>query len=116
MGNLGGGLVPVSFEEPPVEALPNALSNVCDDPSDATAFLSTNPIMRFAGATWQAVRGILLPEPLRAADLGLGGLTSSFSRFRWAFPAKFEQDPLPPFFEAGDNQIAPAAGRPGWIH
>lgn len=82
---------------PVVEALPNGLSKVCGETRGT--FLSTNPIMRFA---WQAVRGVLgLPKPLRAADLGLGGFTSSFSRFRWALPSKFEQ----PLF-AGDGQTA----------
>lgn len=77
---------------PVVEALPNALTEVCGETRDSEmSSLSSSSIMRLAGATWRAVRGVLgLPQPLLAANFGLGGLTSSFSRFRWALPSRFD--------------------------
>ncbi len=42
--------------------------------------------MRYAARAVNGVARFLGPQPLRAAHLGLGGLTSSFSRFRWALP------------------------------
>lgn len=42
--------------------------------------------MRYAALGVNAVARFLGPRPLHAAHLGLGGLTSSFSRFRWALP------------------------------
>jgi hypothetical protein len=46
--------------------------------------------MRWAALGVNAVARLVGPEPLRAAHFGLGGLTSSFSRFRWALPGEME--------------------------
>ena len=46
--------------------------------------------MRLAALGVNALARLVGPQPLQAAHLGLGGLTSSFSRFRWALPGAME--------------------------
>lgn len=43
-------------------------------------------LMRYAALGVNALARLVGPEPLAAAHLGLGGLTSSFSRFQWVHP------------------------------
>ena len=46
--------------------------------------------MRWAALGVNALARLMVPQPLQAAHLGLGGLTSSFSRFRWALPGAMD--------------------------
>jgi len=45
-------------------------------------------LMRYAALGVNALARLVGPQPLAAAHLGLGGLTSSFSRFKWALPGE----------------------------
>lgn len=58
--------------------------------------------MKYAALGINAVAGFLGPQPVAARDLNLGGLTSSFSRFRYALPGQM----IP---TAGDGTVIGAA-------
>ena len=66
-------------------------------------------LMRYAALGVNALARLVGPEPLSAAHLGLGGLTSSFSRFKWALPGEMtatEGDGV--VLQASDAKTIPA--------
>jgi hypothetical protein len=69
------------------EALPDAAG---DCPTQTASLLQVpeHGLFRFAALGINAVAGVLGPQPLAASDIRLGGLTSSFSRFRYALPGQ----------------------------
>jgi len=69
------------------EALPDVAG---DCPEIFGSFLPVprDGVFRYAALGINAVVDLLAPEPLAARDIRLGGLTSSFSRFRYALPGQ----------------------------
>lgn len=73
-----------------VEALPNVPFTLID--CDGFALAPPGSSTSFARSVWRDLEGyirpLLSPTALHAAHVGVGGLTSSFSFFDWALPAK----------------------------
>lgn len=68
-----------------------ALADAAGDCPTTTASLFDVPesgFMRYAAMGINAVAGFIGPEPVAARDIRLGGLTGSFSRFRYALPGQ----------------------------
>ncbi|MDT8340063.1 MAG: hypothetical protein RQ751_01005 [Longimicrobiales bacterium] len=82
-----------------IQALTNVFSAICESAPGAASQAGDGSLTRIASRWIQRATRFLGPEPLRAADLGLGGLTRTFSRFQWALPGKL-------VVEAGDDQVA----------
>ena len=82
-------------EQPFVTPLPNVAAHflTCDEPHPP-------PPPSALGWLRDAV-DLLMPPPLFAAHLGIGGLTGSFSRIGWALPAQMR-------IRGGDGQTTPA--------
>lgn len=72
-----------------VQALASAQAPECGAASPSGMALVPVPkrgLLRYAALGVNALSRLVGPRPLAAAHLGLGGLTSSFSQFRWALP------------------------------
>lgn len=68
-----------------------ALADAAGDCPTTTASLLDVPesgFMRYAAMGINAVADFVAPEPVAARDIRLGGLTGSFSRFRYALPGQ----------------------------
>ncbi len=66
-------------------------------------------LMRYAALGVNALARLVGPQPLAAAHLGLGGLTSSFSRFKWALPGEMTAtDGDGVVLQASDGKTIPA--------
>ena len=93
---------------PVVTVLPNVAAHflTCDapHPPPTSLGLGGGRLERLLALGKQSIGtlvSIVVPEPLFAAHLGVGGLTGSFSRIGWALPAQMTK-------RAGDGQTAPA--------
>lgn len=89
-----------SGESPVWEALPDAAG---DCPTQTASLLDVpeGGLLRYAAMGLNAVADFIGPKPLAAEDLRLGGLSSSFSRFRYTRPGQM-------VFTAGDGVVLQA--------
>jgi hypothetical protein len=69
------------------EALPDAAGD-CPVQTASLLRIPDAGLLRYAAMGINAVADFMAPEPLAARDIRLGGLTSSFSRFRYALPGQ----------------------------
>jgi len=69
------------------EALPDAAGD-CPIQSASLLRVPSEGLFRYAAMGINALADLVAPEPLAARDIRLGGLTSSFSRFRYALPGQ----------------------------
>lgn len=71
-----------------IQALPSATGD-CPTQTASLVDVPKSGLMRYAAMGLNAVADLVTPDPLLAAKrISLGGLTSSFSRFRFALPGQ----------------------------
>jgi hypothetical protein len=95
-----------------IQALANAQAPECAEAAPSGLALLPVPdhgLLRYAARGVNALAGLVGPRPLAAAHLGLGGLTSSFSQFRWALPGGMNKvnDDFVIEWGATSNEVSP---------
>jgi hypothetical protein len=77
------------YDDGEIHALANAPSAECAGAEEVGLLdVPSHGPLRYAALGVNALARLIGPAPLHAAHLGLGGLTSSFSRFKWVLPGE----------------------------